>query len=65
MINYNDNDKITIRNFLSNNLPQSIRIVILMMLVTGIGYPVLLTFIGEIALPFQSQGVKSIAMTEW
>ena len=52
----NDNNKITIRNLLTNNLPQSIRIVILMMLVTGIGYPVLLSFIGTITLPFQSQG---------
>ena len=60
MINNNndneDNNKITIRNLLTNNLPQSIRIVILMMLVTGIGYPVLLSFIGTITLPFQSQG---------
>ena len=58
MINNNDNDnnKITIRNLFTNNLPQSIRIVILMMLVTGIGYPVLLSFIGTITLPFQSQG---------
>ena len=54
--NNNDNNKITIRNLLTNNLPQSIRIVILMMLVTGIGYPVLLSFIGTITLPFQSQG---------
>ncbi|MGZ5485663.1 MAG: potassium-transporting ATPase subunit C [Nitrososphaeraceae archaeon] len=52
----NDNNNITIRNLLTNNLPQSIRIVILMMLVTGIGYPVLLSFIGTITLPFQSQG---------
>jgi K+-transporting ATPase ATPase C chain len=54
--NNNDNNNITIRNLLTNNLPQSIRIVILMMLVTGIGYPVLLSFIGTITLPFQSQG---------
>ena len=27
-----------------------------MMLVTGIGYPILLSFIGTITLPFQSQG---------
>ena len=54
--NNNNNNKITIRNLLTNNLPQSIRIVILMMLVTGIGYPVLLSFIGTITLPFQSQG---------
>ena len=59
MINNNDDindNKITIRNLLTKNLPQSIRIVILMMLVTGIGYPVLLSFIGTITLPFQSQG---------
>jgi K+-transporting ATPase ATPase C chain len=58
MINNNntDNNNITIRNLLTKNLPQSIRIVILMMLVTGIGYPVLLSFIGTITLPFQSQG---------
>ena len=54
--NNNDNNNITIRNILTKNLPQSIRIVILMMLVTGIGYPVLLSFIGTITLPFQSQG---------
>jgi potassium-transporting ATPase KdpC subunit len=54
--NDKDNNKITIRSLLTNNLPQSIRIVILMMLVTGIGYPVLLSFIGTITLPFQSQG---------
>ena len=52
----NNNNETTIRKFLSNNLSASIRIVILMMLVTGIGYPVLLTFVGELALPFQSQG---------
>lgn len=52
----NDNNKITIRILLTKNLPQSIRIVILMMLVTGIGYPVLLSFIGTITFPFQSQG---------
>jgi potassium-transporting ATPase KdpC subunit len=57
MVNNNDdNNKITIRNLLTKNLPQSIRIVILMMLVTGIGYPILLSFIGTITLPFQSQG---------
>jgi K+-transporting ATPase ATPase C chain len=54
--NNNENNKITIRNLLTNNLPQSIRIVILMMLVTGIGYTVLLSFMGTITLPFQSQG---------
>ena len=56
----NDNNKQTIRNFLFNNLPPSIRIVLLMMLVTGIGYPVSLIIIGEITLPYQSQGSQVI-----
>ena len=60
MINDYNTNKITIRNFLSNNLPVSIRIVILMMLVTGIGYPISLVVIGEIALPYQSQGSQII-----
>ena len=58
--NNNKNSKTTIRNFLSNNLPASIRIVILMLLVTGIGYPISLVVIGEIALPYQSQGSQII-----
>jgi potassium-transporting ATPase KdpC subunit len=56
----NNNNRTAIRNFISNNLPASIRIVILMMLVTGIGYPISLVVIGEIALPFQSQGSQII-----
>ncbi|MGE3858950.1 MAG: potassium-transporting ATPase subunit C [Nitrososphaeraceae archaeon] len=58
--NNNNNNKTTIRNFLSNNLPASIRVVILMMIVTGIGYPLSLVFIGEIALPYQSQGSQIV-----
>jgi K+-transporting ATPase ATPase C chain len=58
--NNNNNNKTTIKNFLSNNLPPSIRVVILMMLVTGIGYPISLVVIGEIALPYQSQGSQII-----
>jgi K+-transporting ATPase ATPase C chain len=54
--NNKNNNKSAIRSFLSDYLPASIRIVILMMIVTGIGYPILLAFIGEIALPFQSKG---------
>ena len=54
--NKNNNNKTAIRSFLSDYLPASIRIVVLMMLVTGIGYPILLAFIGEIALPYQSKG---------
>lgn len=60
MINESNNNKTTIRNFLSNNLPASIRIVILMMLVTGIGYPISLVVIGEITVPYQSQGSQII-----
>jgi K+-transporting ATPase ATPase C chain len=56
----NNNNKTTIRNFLSNNLPASIRVVILMMLITGIGYPISLVVIGEIALPYQSQGSQIV-----
>jgi potassium-transporting ATPase KdpC subunit len=58
--NNNKDNKTTIRNFLSNNLSSSIRIVILMMIVTGIGYPISLIFIGEIALPYQSQGSQIV-----
>ena len=61
MINSNNNNyKTTIKNFLFDNLPASIRIVILMMLVTGIGYPISLVIIGEIALPYQSQGSQIV-----
>jgi K+-transporting ATPase ATPase C chain len=56
----NNNNKQKIRNFLFNNLPPSIRIVLLMMLVTGIGYPVSLIIIGEIALPYQSEGSQMV-----
>jgi potassium-transporting ATPase KdpC subunit len=54
--NNNNNNKTAIKSFVSDYLPASIRIVVLMMLVTGIGYPILLAFIGEISLPFQSKG---------
>jgi K+-transporting ATPase ATPase C chain len=62
MINNNDNNnnKTAIRNFLYDNVPASIRIVILMMLVTGIGYPISLVIIGEISLPYQSQGSQIV-----
>ena len=56
----NDNNKTTIRNFFFNNLSASIRVVILMMLITGIGYPISLVVIGEIALPYQSQGSQIV-----
>jgi K+-transporting ATPase ATPase C chain len=37
-------------------LNPSLRVVVLMVLVTGLGYPILLVAIGDIALPFQSNG---------
>lgn len=41
---------------LRDNLRPSLRVVILMILVTGIAYPLLLVLTGKIALPFQSGG---------
>jgi potassium-transporting ATPase KdpC subunit len=49
---YNDR----IRNLFRNNLSPSIKVVILMMLVTGISYPLFLIGIGQSILPFQSNG---------
>jgi len=45
-----------LKNIVSQNIGQSIKIVILMILVTGIGYPLLLVAIDQISLPFQSNG---------
>ena len=56
----NNNNKQTIKNFLSDNLVSSIRVVIVMMIVTGIGYPVSLIIIGQVTLPYQSQGSQII-----
>lgn len=56
----NNNNKQRIKNFLSDNLASSIRIVIVMMIVTGIGYPVSLVIIGQVTLPYQSQGSQII-----
>ena len=56
----NNNNKQTIRNFLSDNLVSSIRIVIVMMILTGIGYPVSLVIVGQVTLPYQSQGSQII-----
>jgi K+-transporting ATPase ATPase C chain len=58
--NNNKDNIIAIRNFLVENVPASLRIVILMMIVTGIGYPISLVVIGEIALPYQSQGSQIV-----
>jgi len=38
------------------NIRPSLRVIILMILVVGIGYPILLVLIGEVTLPFQSNG---------
>ncbi|MGC1134036.1 MAG: potassium-transporting ATPase subunit C [Nitrososphaeraceae archaeon] len=45
-----------IRNLFRKNLSPSIKVVILMMLVTGISYPLFLIGIGQSILPFQSNG---------
>jgi K+-transporting ATPase ATPase C chain len=58
--NNNKYNIIAIRNFLVENLPASLRIVIIMMIVTGIGYPISLAIIGEIALPYQSKGSQIV-----
>jgi K+-transporting ATPase ATPase C chain len=46
----------SIRELLRKNLSSSIRVVILMMLMTGIAYPLILTGIGQGILPYQSNG---------
>jgi potassium-transporting ATPase KdpC subunit len=45
-----------IGNLFRKNLSPSIKVVILIMLVTGIAYPLILTGIGQSILPFQSNG---------
>jgi potassium-transporting ATPase KdpC subunit len=45
-----------VRIILRQSLNPSLRIVILMILATGIAYPLLLVLIGDVALPFQSTG---------
>jgi K+-transporting ATPase ATPase C chain len=54
--NGNDIGSNNIRFLFTKNLNPSIRLVILMILVVGIGYPILLVIIGEVALPFQTNG---------
>ena len=54
--NSNGNGSNSIRYLFTKNLNPSIRLVILMILVAGIGYPILLVIIGEVALPFQTNG---------
>lgn len=45
-----------VRIILRQSLNPSLRIVILMILATGIVYPLLLVLIGDVTLPFQSNG---------
>ena len=45
-----------IKDILSQNLGPSLKVVVLMILLTGIAYPLLLVMIGEVTLPFQSNG---------
>ena len=45
-----------LKSIVSVNLRPSIKIVILMILATGIAYPLLLVAIGQFTLPFQSNG---------
>jgi potassium-transporting ATPase KdpC subunit len=44
------------KKMLYENLRPSLKVVILMIIVAGIAYPLLLVIIGEITLPFQSNG---------
>lgn len=41
---------------ISQNIRPSLKVVVLMILLTGIAYPLLLVMIGEVTLPFQSNG---------
>jgi K+-transporting ATPase ATPase C chain len=45
-----------VKIILRQSLNPSIRVVILMILATGIAYPLLLVLVGDVALPFQSTG---------
>ena len=45
-----------IKDIISQNIRPSLKVVVLMILLTGIAYPLLLVMIGEVTLPFQSNG---------
>jgi potassium-transporting ATPase KdpC subunit len=45
-----------ITDIISQNMRPSLKMVLLMILLTGIAYPLLLVMIGEVTLPFQSNG---------
>jgi len=47
---------LNLRNLIRGNLWPSLRVVILMIVVTGIAYPLSLVLVGNITLPFQSNG---------
>jgi len=49
-----------VKYVISQNIRPSLKVVVLMILLTGIAYPLLLVMIGEVALPFQSNGSLSI-----
>ena len=49
-----------IKYIISQNIRPSLKVVVLMILLTGIAYPLLLVMIGEVALPFQSNGSLSM-----
>ena len=46
----------SLRDLFFQNIRPSLRVIILLILVVGIGYPILLVLIGEVTLPFQSNG---------
>jgi K+-transporting ATPase ATPase C chain len=46
----------SLRELFFQNIRPSLRVIILMVLVVGIGYPIIMMVIGEYALPFQSNG---------
>lgn len=56
MADNNERKQGSVRELLRKNLSASIRVVILMMLMTGIAYPLTLTGIGQVIFPFQSNG---------
>ena len=45
-----------LKNIISESIRPSFKVVILMILVAGIAYPLLLVGIGQVSLPFQSNG---------
>lgn len=45
-----------LKYIISQNIRPSLKVAVLMILLTGIAYPLLLVMIGEVTLPFQSNG---------